>query len=167
MAKLIAALVLCDIVAHQLKAGQLLVRLDPADAQVALDQAEAEVANERMRGYIARVREDDVVREELVAIEQAIALQRETGVDVYSDGEYRRLSFLSDVADAVDGFVDAALDAMIKARERDPSIGDGADVPPEKRPSVISATFSPMPWPYRAAVVESISRIPGPPFGPS
>jgi 5-methyltetrahydropteroyltriglutamate--homocysteine methyltransferase len=40
------------------------------------------------------------------AIEQAIALQRETGLDVYSDGEYRRLSFLSDVADAVDGFVD-------------------------------------------------------------
>lgn len=40
------------------------------------------------------------------AIEQAIALQRETGVDVYSDGEYRRLSFLSGVAAAVDGFVD-------------------------------------------------------------
>jgi 5-methyltetrahydropteroyltriglutamate--homocysteine methyltransferase len=40
------------------------------------------------------------------AIEQAIALQKEIGLDVYSDGEYRRLSFLSDVADAVDGFVD-------------------------------------------------------------
>jgi 5-methyltetrahydropteroyltriglutamate--homocysteine methyltransferase len=40
------------------------------------------------------------------AIELAIALQRETGLDVYSDGEHRRLSFLSDVADAVDGFVD-------------------------------------------------------------
>jgi 5-methyltetrahydropteroyltriglutamate--homocysteine methyltransferase len=40
------------------------------------------------------------------AIERAIALQRDIGLDVYSDGEYRRLSFLSDVADAVDGFVD-------------------------------------------------------------
>jgi hypothetical protein len=32
---------------------------------------------------------------------------------------------------------------------------------------VISATLSPMPWPYSAAVVASISRIPGPPLGPS
>ncbi|HEY7486713.1 MAG TPA: cobalamin-independent methionine synthase II family protein [Streptosporangiaceae bacterium] len=40
------------------------------------------------------------------AIEQALTLQQETGLDVYSDGEYRRFSFLSDVADAVDGFVD-------------------------------------------------------------
>jgi methionine synthase II (cobalamin-independent) len=40
------------------------------------------------------------------AIEQAIALQSQTGLDVYSDGEYRRLSFLGDVADAVDGFID-------------------------------------------------------------
>ena len=40
-------------------------------------------------------------------------------------------------------------------------------VAPEKRPSVISATFLPMPWPERAAVVASISRMPGPPTGPS
>ena len=40
-------------------------------------------------------------------------------------------------------------------------------VAPEKRPSVISATLPPMPWPYSAAVVASISRMPGPPLGPS
>ncbi len=39
-------------------------------------------------------------------------------------------------------------------------------VPPEKRPSVISATFSPTPCPYSAAVVDSISRMPGPPLRP-
>jgi hypothetical protein len=39
-------------------------------------------------------------------------------------------------------------------------------VAPEKRPSVISATLSPMPCPYSAAVVDSISRMPGPPLGP-
>ena len=34
-------------------------------------------------------------------------------------------------------------------------------------PSVTSATFSPAPCPYSSAVTPSISRMPGPPFGPS
>ena len=40
-------------------------------------------------------------------------------------------------------------------------------VAPEKRPSVISATESPSPSPTIAAVTASISRMPGPPAGPS
>lgn len=40
-------------------------------------------------------------------------------------------------------------------------------VPPENRPSVISATSLPNPQPITALVGESISRIPGPPLGPS
>ena len=40
-------------------------------------------------------------------------------------------------------------------------------VAPEKRPSVISATCSPSPSPWIAAVTASISRMPGPPAGPS
>ena len=40
-------------------------------------------------------------------------------------------------------------------------------VPPENLPSVTIATCLPSPWPTRAAVVASISRMPGPPFGPS
>ena len=40
-------------------------------------------------------------------------------------------------------------------------------VPPENRPSVISPTLSPSPWPTSAAVTASISRMPGPPTGPS
>src|SRR5919199_1526983 len=40
-------------------------------------------------------------------------------------------------------------------------------VAPEKRPSVRRATDSPKPSPTRAAVTPSISRIPGPPLGPS
>jgi len=43
----------------------------------------------------------------------------------------------------------------------------GPCVPPENRPSVMSATFVPSPIPMIAAVGESISRIPGPPRGPS
>src|SRR6185369_1899798 len=40
-------------------------------------------------------------------------------------------------------------------------------VPPENRPSVINPTESPSPAPIKADVGASISRIPGPPFGPS
>src|SRR5919112_2113009 len=40
-------------------------------------------------------------------------------------------------------------------------------VPPEKRPSVSSATDSPRPSPTSAAVTLSISCMPGPPTGPS
>ena len=40
-------------------------------------------------------------------------------------------------------------------------------VAPENRPSVIKATEEPRPIPCTAAVGASISRIPGPPFGPS
>ena len=40
-------------------------------------------------------------------------------------------------------------------------------VPPEKRPSVSNATVSPSPAPTIALVMPSISRIPGPPRGPS
>src|SRR4030081_711016 len=40
-------------------------------------------------------------------------------------------------------------------------------VAPENRPSVMSAILPPMPCPVSAAVVESISRMPGPPRGPS
>ena len=40
-------------------------------------------------------------------------------------------------------------------------------VAPEKRPSVTSATVSPSPAPTTDEVTLSISRMPGPPAGPS
>ncbi|CUP59459.1 Uncharacterised protein [Flavonifractor plautii] len=43
----------------------------------------------------------------------------------------------------------------------------GPRVAPEKRPSVTSATDSEKPMPTSAAVAVSISRMPGPPWGPS
>src|SRR5690606_2356598 len=55
-----------------------------------------------------------------------------------------------------------------------PSVASGAMcpthspvVPPENRPSVISMTSLPSPAPLIAPVIASISRMPGPPFGPS
>ena len=43
----------------------------------------------------------------------------------------------------------------------------GPCVAPEKRPSVTRAQSSSIPRPMMRAVVESISRMPGPPLGPS
>src|SRR5690348_7065518 len=43
------------------------------------------------------------------AILAAIALQREVGLDVVSDGEYRRGSWAGDFFEAVDGYVDGPL----------------------------------------------------------
>ena len=40
-------------------------------------------------------------------------------------------------------------------------------VPPENRPSVSSSTSLPSPAPLIAPVTASISRMPGPPLGPS
>ena len=55
-----------------------------------------------------------------------------------------------------------------------PTAASGATCPaispcvaPEKRPSVSNATARPSPSPTMAEVTPSISRIPGPPFGPS
>ena len=39
------------------------------------------------------------------AIDEALQKQREIGLDILSDGEMRRGSWLTDMADAVDGFV--------------------------------------------------------------
>jgi hypothetical protein len=59
-------------------------------------------------------------------------------------------------------------------RHNDPSTASGATwpiqkpwVPPLNRPSVTSAQSPPRPAPFIAPVTASISRMPGPPLGPS
>src|SRR5262249_20307622 len=48
----------------------------------------------------------DGLREvEARAILGALELQREVGIGIYTDGEFRRGSWLTDMADAVEGFV--------------------------------------------------------------
>lgn len=63
---------------------------------------------------LLRAREDlssgKITREELhlvenVAILDAIEMQREVGIDVFTDGELRRGGWLTDLAEAVEGFV--------------------------------------------------------------
>jgi 5-methyltetrahydropteroyltriglutamate--homocysteine methyltransferase len=47
------------------------------------------------------------------AVDDAVALQEDAGLDVVTDGEMRRLSFQSQLAAAVDGFGDWGLDAFL------------------------------------------------------
>jgi len=47
------------------------------------------------------------------AVDAAVRLQEDAGIDVITDGEMRRLSFQSALTDAVDGFGDVPLDAFL------------------------------------------------------
>ena len=47
------------------------------------------------------------------AVDEAISLQEAAGLDVVTDGEMRRLSFQSQMTEAVDGFGDWDIDAFL------------------------------------------------------
>lgn len=47
------------------------------------------------------------------AVDQAIAIQQESGLDVITDGEMRRLSFQSQIPASLDGFGDYGIDAFL------------------------------------------------------
>jgi 5-methyltetrahydropteroyltriglutamate--homocysteine methyltransferase len=53
----------------------------------------------------ARLDDDGLRQVEDRAILEALALQRDSGIDVLTDGEFRRSAWMTDMADAVDGFV--------------------------------------------------------------
>src|SRR6266850_4045721 len=76
------------------RAEQVGSLLRPAE----LLQARAAYAESKIRLEELRAREDQ-------AIMQAFEKQRQVGIDIVSDGELRRGSWLTDMADAVEGFV--------------------------------------------------------------
>ena len=57
------------------------------------------------------------------AVDEAIRLQEEAGLDVVTDGEMRRLSFQAQVPAAVDGFGDWDLDAFLWGEWRSEELG--------------------------------------------
>src|SRR5690349_21593810 len=71
--------------------GSLLRPKEVLEARAA--RAEGRISPEELRGIEDR------------AIEDALRKQREVGISVYSDGEMRRGSWLTDMAEAVEGFV--------------------------------------------------------------
>lgn len=60
------------------------------------------------------------------AVDQAVRLQEDAGIDVVTDGEQRRLSFQSALADAVDGIGEVTLDAYLWGEWHSDSLGDKA-----------------------------------------
>ena len=58
------------------------------------------------------------------AVDAAIALQEAAGLEVVTDGEQRRLSFQSQMMEAVDGFGDHDIDAFLWGEWKGEAVGD-------------------------------------------
>ncbi len=58
------------------------------------------------------------------AVDAAVRLQEDVGLDVVTDGELRRLSFQSALTDAVEGFGEVTLDAFLWGDWHSDSLGD-------------------------------------------
>jgi 5-methyltetrahydropteroyltriglutamate--homocysteine methyltransferase len=78
----------------QVRADQVGSLLRPPE----LLAARVECNEGRLAPEELRAAEDDAIRD-------ALRRQRDTGIDIYTDGEMRRSSWLSDMAEAVDGFI--------------------------------------------------------------
>ncbi len=82
---------------------------------------------EAQRRHSARELSDDELRTaEDRAVDWALRLQEDAGLDVVTDGEMRRLSFQSQLPAAVEGFGDWDLDAFLWGRWHSEELGDQA-----------------------------------------
>jgi 5-methyltetrahydropteroyltriglutamate--homocysteine methyltransferase len=73
------------------------------------------------RGELARA---EFKRVEDAAVDEALRLQEDAGLDVVTDGEMRRLSFQSQLPEAVEGFGDWDLDAFLWGEWHGDEVGD-------------------------------------------
>ena len=109
------------VTAHTDVVGSLLRPQALLDARLRFEQGEMQPA--------------EFKRIEDAAVDAAVALQEQAGLDVVTDGEMRRLSFQSGLPDAVEGFGEVPLDAYLwgdwhgdehvgdRATERPPRLG--------------------------------------------
>lgn len=81
----------------------------------------AELLEARRRLRAGALSDDEFKRVEDRAVEEAIRLQEEAGLEVTTDGEMRRESFQSQMTAAVSGFGEFALDAFLWGKWRDES----------------------------------------------
>ena len=80
-----------------------------------------------------RISRDELKVIEDRSVDDAIALQEDAGLDIITDGEMRRLSFQSQLPDAVDGFGEYDLDAFLWGHwHGDRSVGDLSVERPKK-----------------------------------
>lgn len=67
----------------------------------------------------AAFRSGEINRKQLTAVEDraiqlALERQRRTGIDVFTDGEFRRSSFQNDLAESVDGYVETETPSVVR-----------------------------------------------------
>jgi 5-methyltetrahydropteroyltriglutamate--homocysteine methyltransferase len=107
------------VTAHTDVVGSLLRPQGLLDARQRFEQGEIESA--------------DFKRIEDAAVDAAVALQEQAGLDVVTDGEMRRLSFQSGLPDAVEGFGEVPLDAYLWGEwHGDEHVGDRATERPPR-----------------------------------
>jgi 5-methyltetrahydropteroyltriglutamate--homocysteine methyltransferase len=92
-----------------------------------------EARAQRDRGELAPA---EFKRVEDRAVDDAIRLQEEAGLDVVTDGEMRRLSFQSQLTEAVDGFGEWDLDAFLWGEWHSEELGD---MPVERPPLAVES----------------------------
>src|SRR6476659_161943 len=107
------------VTAHTDVVGSLLRPQALLDARLRFEQGEMQPA--------------EFKRIEDVAVDAAVALQEQAGMDVVTDGEMRRLSFQSGLPDAVEGFGQVPLDAYLWGEwHGDEHVGDRATERPPR-----------------------------------
>ena len=82
--------------------------------------------------------QSDFKRVEDAAVDAALRLQEEAGLDVVTDGEMRRLSFQSQMTEAVEGFGEWDLDAFLWGEWHGEEVGDLAV---ERPPLAVESTL--------------------------
>jgi 5-methyltetrahydropteroyltriglutamate--homocysteine methyltransferase len=83
-----------------------------------------ELLQARERLERGEIDEDEFRAIEDRAVDEALGLQEEAGLDVVTDGEMRRLSFQSQMTAAVEGFGDWDLDAFLWGEWHSDELGD-------------------------------------------
>ncbi len=83
-----------------------------------------ELLEARRRRESGELSQAELEREEDRAVDWALALQEEAGIDVVTDGEMRRLSFQSQLPAAVEGFGEWDLDAFLWGEWHSGELGD-------------------------------------------
>ena len=107
------------VTAHTDVVGSLLRPQALLDARLRFEQGEIQPA--------------EFKRIEDAAVDAAVSLQEQAGLDVVTDGEMRRLSFQSGLPDAVEGFGEVPLDAYLWGEwHGDEHVGDRATERPPR-----------------------------------
>ena len=70
------------------------------------------------------------------AIQLALERQRQTGIDVFSDGEFRRSSFQNDLAESVEGYVESDVPSVVRVWQG-PGDRPAGDYPKEQGTNLV------------------------------